>query len=110
MIQTLTWQTAVANLELPHPWMHLSFQVLAVPSYFSPADFLKYVQALEPEIECLRMIRDLSPSRSIVLIQLRSAAAAKEFVLEFNGKPFNAFEVRGPRLSLSGLASARALA
>jgi hypothetical protein len=56
------------------------------------------------------MIRDLSPSRSIVLIQLRSAAAAKEFVLEFNGKPFSAFEVRGPRLSLSGLASARALA
>lgn len=71
-------------------------QVLAVPSYMSPSDFLAYVSPREPDIECLRLIRDVSPSRSIVLVQMRSSELAREFLEDFNGKAFNAFEVRTP--------------
>lgn len=67
--------------------------VLAVPSYFTPADFLAYVGRAEGEMEALRMIRDVSPSRSLVLIRFRSREAAEEFIEEFDGRLFNSFEV-----------------
>lgn len=57
--------------------------VLAVPAYFTPADFLAYVGRAEGEMECLRMIRDVSPSRSLVLIRFRTADAAEEVSLHF---------------------------
>ncbi|KAL7416589.1 hypothetical protein BDY24DRAFT_198626 [Mrakia frigida] len=66
--------------------------VLAVPSYFTPADFLAYVGRAEGEMEALRMIRDVSPSRSLVLIRFRSKEAAEDFIGEFDGRLFNSFE------------------
>ncbi|CED83655.1 Cytoplasmic Zn-finger protein BRAP2 (BRCA1 associated protein) [Phaffia rhodozyma] len=66
--------------------------ILAIPSYMTPSDFLAYVGQVEEEMECLRMIRDVSPARSLGLIKFRSQQASEEFIEEYNGKPFNSLE------------------
>lgn len=91
--------------------------VLAVPSWMTPADFLQFVSGSAEDLECLRMIRDVSPSRSIVLLKFRLKEEADAFIETFNGKvgllsrmvtfgvsnssacpcqPFTAFEVSMP--------------
>lgn len=41
----------------------------------------------------LRLIHDVSPNRTMVIIQFREASHASEFIEEFNGKQFNSVEV-----------------
>lgn len=48
----------------------------------TPSDFLSYVGQVEDEMECLRMIRDVSPARSLVLIKFRSQEASIAFIEE----------------------------
>lgn len=53
-------------------------------------------------MEALRMIRDVSPSRSLVLIRFRSKEAAEDFIGEFDGRLFNSFEVSLVLVSVFG--------
>ncbi|KAI0305901.1 hypothetical protein B0F90DRAFT_1694372 [Multifurca ochricompacta] len=63
--------------------------VLAVPSWMTPSDFLAFVAPAQDGMAHLRMIRDMSPNRSIALIKFRTAESAYEFAEAYNGKVFN---------------------
>ncbi|KAI0343098.1 zf-UBP-domain-containing protein [Trametopsis cervina] len=66
--------------------------VLAVPSWMTPSDFLAFIAPAAEGIAHLRMVRDMSPNRSIVIIQFRDGAEAAEFAEAYNGKQFNSME------------------
>ncbi|KIJ55405.1 hypothetical protein M422DRAFT_151159 [Sphaerobolus stellatus SS14] len=66
--------------------------VLAVPSHMTASDFLSFVEPAVDTVAHLRMIRDTSPSRSIVIIKFRNAEDARYFLQEYNGRPFNAMQ------------------
>ncbi|KIY48133.1 zf-UBP-domain-containing protein [Fistulina hepatica ATCC 64428] len=66
--------------------------VLAVPPWMTPSDFLAFVSPAAQGISHLRMIRDSSPNRSIVVIKFPNSADAAEFIESYNGKPFNAID------------------
>ena len=67
--------------------------VLAVPPWMTPSDFLAFVSPSVEGIKHLRLIRDVSPNRTMVVIQFREEAGAVEFFEAFNGKQFNSIEV-----------------
>lgn len=67
--------------------------VLAVPPWMTPSDFLAFVAPAAEGMKHLRLIRDISPNRTMVVIQFREAPNAQEFVEEFNGRQFNSVEV-----------------
>ncbi|KAF8909339.1 BRCA1-associated protein 2-domain-containing protein [Gymnopilus junonius] len=66
--------------------------VLAVPSWMTPSDFLAFVAPAVDGIGHLRIIRDFSPNRSMVIIKFLNPADAAEFAEAYNGKPFNSME------------------
>lgn len=68
--------------------------VLAVPFWMTPSDFLAFVAPAAEGMKHLRLIRDTSPNRTMVVIQFREATSAQEFTDEFNGRQFNSVEVR----------------
>ncbi|VDC00970.1 unnamed protein product [Peniophora sp. CBMAI 1063] len=66
--------------------------VLAVPAWMTASDFLTFVAPAQEGMAHLRMIRDSQENRSLVLINFRTAEAAKEFAEEYNGRAFNSLE------------------
>ncbi|KAF8495583.1 hypothetical protein JB92DRAFT_2992620 [Gautieria morchelliformis] len=66
--------------------------VLAVPSHMTPSDFLTFVAPAAESMAHLRMIRDSSPNRSVVVIKFHTIEEARDFAQEYNGRPFNAME------------------
>ncbi|KAI5121493.1 hypothetical protein M0805_006530 [Coniferiporia weirii] len=66
--------------------------VLAVPPWMAPSDFLAFVAPAAEGMKHLRLIRDVSPNRTMVVIQFRDTAHSTEFIEEFNGKQFNSIE------------------
>ncbi|KAF8582718.1 zf-UBP-domain-containing protein [Ramaria rubella] len=82
--------TTPALAETPHDATILA--VLAVPSHMTPSDFLTFVAPAAESMAHLRMIRDSSPNRSVVVIKFRTTEEAKDFSQEYNGRPFNAME------------------
>ena len=67
--------------------------VLAVPPWMTPSDFLAFVAPAAEGMKLLRLIRDISPNHTMVVIQFREADSAQEFIDEFNGRQFNSIEV-----------------
>ena len=67
----------------------------------APADFLAFVAPAAENMKHLRLIRDAQPNRTMAVVQFRTAEAATEFLEEFNGRQFNAVEVRIPPLLYS---------
>ncbi|KAG8967404.1 hypothetical protein FRC03_010020 [Tulasnella sp. 419] len=63
--------------------------VLAVPPSMTPADFLTFVGPAEEGIAHLRIIRDVAPNRSIVLMKFREASFAEDFAQAYSGRSFN---------------------
>ncbi|KAJ2764391.1 hypothetical protein IWQ57_005184, partial [Coemansia nantahalensis] len=66
--------------------------VLAVPGYMTPTDFLSFTGPFADSIRHVRVIRDGSPSRYMILLELRSVAKADEFYAYYNGKTFSPLE------------------
>ncbi|KZT43078.1 zf-UBP-domain-containing protein [Sistotremastrum suecicum HHB10207 ss-3] len=66
--------------------------VLAVPPYMTPSDFLTFVAPAAESMVHLRMIRDSSPNRSIVLIKFGDPEDAEDFAQAYNGRQFNSME------------------
>ncbi|PWN44453.1 hypothetical protein IE81DRAFT_364964 [Ceraceosorus guamensis] len=64
--------------------------VLGVPAYMHAADFLAFVEAAVEVFEHVRILRESSPGRCLILIKFRDALDAEFFYKEFNGAPFNA--------------------
>lgn len=67
--------------------------VLAVPAWMTPSDFLAFVAPVADTMKHLRLVRDVSPNRSMAIIQFKQHHDAVVFVEEFNGHPFNSIEV-----------------
>ncbi|TRM60741.1 hypothetical protein BD626DRAFT_121481 [Schizophyllum amplum] len=70
----------------------VTLAILAVPSWMTPSDFLTFVAPAGDGISHLRMIRDIAPNRSIVVIRFPKPADVAEFIEAYNGKPFNSME------------------
>lgn len=68
--------------------------VLAVPAWMTPSDFLAFVAPAAEGMQHLRLIRDVSPNRTMVIMQFREPSSAAEFIEEYNGRQFNSVEVR----------------
>ncbi|KAJ2713966.1 hypothetical protein H4R19_001978 [Coemansia spiralis] len=66
--------------------------VLAVPGYMTPTDFLSFTGPFADSIKHVRVIRDSSPSRYMIVLELRSVAKADEFYAYYNGKTFSPLE------------------
>lgn len=67
--------------------------VLAVPPWMTPSDFLAFVAPAADTMKHLRLVRDVSPNRTMVIIQFKDHHDAVVFIEEFNGRPFNSVEV-----------------
>lgn len=80
--------------------------ILAVPSYMTPSDLLGFVgEQTREHVSHFRLIRTARANKYMVLIKFWEPAKAREWMKEWNGKPFNSMEVRvcsrsGPWLSL----------
>ncbi|KLO19289.1 zf-UBP-domain-containing protein [Schizopora paradoxa] len=66
--------------------------VLAVPAWMTPSDFLAFVAPAADTMKHLRLVRDVSPNRTMVIIQFKQHHDAVVFIEEFNGHPFNSIE------------------
>lgn len=68
--------------------------ILAVPSYFTPSDFLGFVgEKTRDEVSHFRMIRTDRGNRYMVLMKFRNGKKARDWRKEWNGKPFDSMEV-----------------
>lgn len=67
--------------------------ILAIPSMFSPSDFLHFVGKKNIEkITRIRLLRDAAPNRYMSLIKFDTAPSAQEFIAQKNGKCFSPLE------------------
>ncbi|KAI0644176.1 zf-UBP-domain-containing protein [Trametes meyenii] len=70
----------------------VTLAVLAVPAWMTPSDFLAFVAPAADGIAHLRIIRDSTPNRSIVVMKFRDPDSAAEFIEAYNGRQFNSME------------------
>lgn len=69
--------------------------ILAVPSYLTPSDFLGFVgEKTREDVSHFRMVRTERGNRYMVLMKFRNGKKAREWRREWNGKAFDAMEVR----------------
>lgn len=66
--------------------------VLGVPSYIGPADFLQLIEPAANAISQVRMIREETAGRCMVLLKFRDAANAEEFHKMYADQPFDPTE------------------
>lgn len=66
--------------------------VLGVPSYIGPADFLQLIEPAASAISQVRMIREETAGRCMVLLKFRDAANAEEFHKMYADQPFDPTE------------------
>ena len=68
--------------------------ILAVPSYFTPSDFLGFVgEKTREEVSHFRMIKTERGNRYMVLMKFRNGKKARQWRREWNGKAFDGVEV-----------------
>lgn len=63
--------------------------VLAVPSLMSIAEFVAFAGSFAQKMRNVRILRDNSPNRYMVLIKFHDQKDANAFYVEFNGKSFS---------------------
>lgn len=67
--------------------------ILAVPSYFTPKDFLAYIgQETINAVSHFRMIRTSRLNRYMVLMKFKDGRFARQWQHDWNGKVFNSME------------------
>ncbi|KAJ8293984.1 RING finger protein ETP1 [Rhodotorula toruloides] len=62
--------------------------LVSVPGVLNAAALLSFIAPALDDIEQVRMLRDSTPNRSLVLIRFRDAAKASEFKRVYNSKPY----------------------
>lgn len=69
--------------------------ILAVPSYMTPSDLLGWMgEQTREQVSHFRLVRTARSNKYMVLLKFREANWAKQWRREWNGKLFNAMEVR----------------
>ncbi|KAG2185533.1 hypothetical protein INT44_002326 [Umbelopsis vinacea] len=66
--------------------------VLAVPSYMSATDFLKFTAPVNQCVSHYRIIRDTAPNKYMVVMKFRDSPSSRDFYRRYNGKPFSSME------------------
>ncbi|KAJ1916097.1 hypothetical protein H4219_003968 [Mycoemilia scoparia] len=66
--------------------------VLAIPGYMTPLDFVAFTGAYQDKISHFRVIRDTSPNRYMIVLQMVDKESASEFHRFYNGKTFSPLE------------------
>jgi len=66
--------------------------VLAVPATMTVYDFIKFTNPCQKSITNMRIIRDSSPNKYMVIIKFTDIPAATEFYKTFNGCQYNSLE------------------
>ncbi|KAF6019938.1 hypothetical protein EB796_021758 [Bugula neritina] len=66
--------------------------MLSVPATFSLHDLLQFTDHVYQGIEYMKIIRDMSPNRYMVLVKFKSQELADEFYINYNGTQFNSIE------------------
>ncbi|GAA5841005.1 hypothetical protein JCM11251_006781 [Rhodosporidiobolus azoricus] len=63
--------------------------LVSVPGVLNAAALLAFIAPALDSVEQVRMLRDASPNRSLVLIRFRDASSASEFKRMYNGRPYH---------------------
>ncbi|GJN90398.1 hypothetical protein Rhopal_003409-T1 [Rhodotorula paludigena] len=63
--------------------------LVSVPGVLNAAALLEFIAPALDDVEQVRMLRDATPNRSIVLVRFRDAATADQFRRVFNGRPYH---------------------
>ncbi|KAK4705885.1 BRCA1-associated protein, partial [Phenoliferia sp. Uapishka_3] len=63
--------------------------MVAVPGNVTAAALLAFISPALDSVMQLRVLRDSTPNRTMVLIRFREAADASEFKVMYNGKPYH---------------------
>ncbi|GAA6003607.1 hypothetical protein JCM10207_003506 [Rhodosporidiobolus poonsookiae] len=63
--------------------------LVSVPGVLNAAALLAFIAPALDSVEQVRMLRDSTPNRSLVLVRFRDAATAAEFKRMYNGKPYH---------------------
>ncbi|GAA5940222.1 hypothetical protein JCM10213_008362 [Rhodosporidiobolus nylandii] len=63
--------------------------MVSVPGVLNAAALLAFIAPALESVEQVRMLRDATPNRSLVLIRFKSAASASEFKRVYNGRPYH---------------------
>ncbi|GAA5950923.1 hypothetical protein JCM21900_000374 [Sporobolomyces salmonicolor] len=63
--------------------------LVSVPGVLNAAALLSFIAPALDNIAQVRMLRDATPNRSLVLIRFHEAAVAAEFKRMYNGKPYH---------------------
>ncbi|KWU42378.1 zf-UBP-domain-containing protein, partial [Rhodotorula sp. JG-1b] len=63
--------------------------LISVPGVLNAAALLSFIAPALEEVEQVRMLRDSTPNRSLVLVRFRNAPSASEFRRMYNGKPYH---------------------
>lgn len=66
--------------------------ILAVPSYMSPKDLLNFLGPLSEHILHLRILRDATPNRYMVVLKMKGKEAAASLLEELNGVKYHSLE------------------
>ncbi|CAM0143227.1 unnamed protein product [Umbelopsis sp. WA50703] len=92
-----TLESTSAKADVPHTTEIDSYDgtmvcVLAVPTYMSATDFLKFTAPVNQCVSHYRIIRDAAPNKYMVVMKFRDSSSTQEFYRKFNGKPFSSME------------------
>lgn len=67
--------------------------ILAVPSYLTTSEFIRFVSGFNKSIRYMKLLRDNSPTKYMVLAKFDSQQITDDFYFAYNGKRFNLLEV-----------------
>ncbi|GAA5841921.1 hypothetical protein JCM9279_003153 [Rhodotorula babjevae] len=63
--------------------------LVSVPGVLNAAALLEFIAPALDDVEQVRMLRDATPNRSLVLVRFHDAAKANEFRRMYDGKPYH---------------------
>lgn len=66
--------------------------VLAVPAHYNSADICRFLRSHLKHVAQMRVLRDQSPDRLMLVVRFTSQELADAFYMEFNGARFNSVE------------------
>ncbi len=66
--------------------------LLAVPAHYSSAEICRFLRAHVKHVTQMRVLRDQSPDRLLLVMRMANQALADEFYLEYNGVRYNNVE------------------
>ena len=66
--------------------------IVAIPSHMSVNDLFEFTNQFREHMQHIRILRDTTPYQYMAIIQFDEQAAADEFYIGYNGRPFNMLE------------------